>query len=79
MDTLFDLSSCPTCPHIGATTGLREGGDVPFQRLVIEGTHVTSESAADSKLGRVVLNAELTVEGSAIKGAAPLASAPSAS
>lgn len=56
----------------GATTGLGEGGDTPIRKIVVNGTQVSIDVTAESKLGQVTIAAELTAEGNNMKGAGTL-------
>jgi hypothetical protein len=57
----------------GVTSGLTESSEVPLKRVTVEGSKVSIEAAADSKLGQVVLTADLALAGATLKGPATLA------
>src|SRR2546421_11808426 len=50
----------------GFTSGLNEGSEVALERVIVSGDRVAVEATADSKLGRVVLAADLTLAGNAL-------------
>jgi hypothetical protein len=54
--------------YFGSTTGLSEGADVPFTKLEVNGTQATFESAAESRLGAVMLTGTLMVDGNRVMG-----------
>jgi hypothetical protein len=54
--------------YAGTTTGLRESSEVPLTRVAVDGTRVSFEAAAESRLGDLTLTGDLMVEGNAMKG-----------
>lgn len=58
--------------YTGTTTGVAEA-DTPLRKIVVNGGQISIEAVADSRLGLVTLAAELTAEGSAMRGAGTLA------
>jgi len=59
--------------YAGLTNGLNATSETPLKRLEVAGTTLIIEAADDSKLGAVVLTAELAAEGNAMKGTGTLA------
>jgi len=51
--------------YSGSTSGLTATAEIPLKKLTVNGTHVTLEAAAESRLGDVSLTGDLTVEGAA--------------
>ena len=60
----------------GFTSGLSETSDVPLTRVTVSGTRASIESAAESRLGRVVLTGDLTAAGNSLKGVGVLSVGP---
>ena len=58
--------------YTGVTSGFTQASEVPLQRVTSDGTKVSLEASADSKLGPVALVANLTLAGNALKGPATL-------
>ena len=59
--------------YAGTTNGLNATSEIPLKKLTVDGTKVTLEASAESRLGDVVLTSELTAEGNALRGAGVLA------
>ena len=59
--------------YAGTTNGLNATSEIPLKKLTVDGTKVTLEASAESRLGDVVLTGELTAEGNALRGAGVLA------
>jgi len=59
--------------YAGSTNGLNAASEIPVTRLSVAGNRVTLEASAESRLGDVVLAADLTAEGTALKGTGTLA------
>jgi hypothetical protein len=59
--------------YAGSTNGVSESSEIPLARITVSGTNVSFESAAESKLGNVVLSGEVVVEGTTMKGGGTLA------
>jgi hypothetical protein len=59
--------------YAGLTNGLNATSETPLRRLEVAGTKLIIEAADDSKLGAVVLTAELATDGNAMKGTGTLA------
>jgi hypothetical protein len=62
--------------YAGATTGLGGTNEIPLTRLTVTGNRVAIETAAESKLGLIVLTADLAAEGNAMKGPGSIAVGP---
>jgi hypothetical protein len=62
--------------YSGVTSGLSESSEVALKRVTLTGDRVSLEAAADSKLGQIVLAADLTVAGNALKGPGTLSVGP---
>ena len=54
--------------YVGTATGLSGANEMPLKRVTVSGTHVSIESAGDSRFGQVALAGDLMVEGNALKG-----------
>jgi hypothetical protein len=59
--------------YVGSTNGLNASAESALKRVAVNGARLTIEAADDSKLGAVVLAAELTAEGNTMKGTGTLA------
>jgi len=59
--------------YVGSTNGLNASSESALKRVAVNGSRLTIEAADDSKLGAVILTAELNAEGNAMKGAGTLA------
>jgi hypothetical protein len=57
----------------GVTSGLSEASEVPLAKIVVAGTKVTIEAAAESKLGNVTIAGDLLLAGNKLSGPATLA------
>jgi hypothetical protein len=58
--------------YAGSTNGLNAPSEIPIRMITVQGARVTIEAASESRLGDVALTAELTAEGSTMKGAGTL-------
>jgi hypothetical protein len=52
----------------GATSGMTEANEIPLKKIVVDGTKVSIEASAESKLGQVVLAGDLTLAGNKLSG-----------
>jgi len=59
--------------YVGSTNGLNASSESALKRVAVNGSRLTIEAADDSKLGAVILTAELNAEGNAMKGDGTLA------
>ena len=59
--------------YAGSTNGLNATSEIPLKKLAVDGTKVSLEASAESRLGDVMLTCELTAEGNAMRGAGVLA------
>src|SRR6266567_4104101 len=59
--------------YAGSTNGLDAASEIPVSRLSVAGNRVALEASAESRLGDVVLAADLTAEGTALTGTGTLA------
>jgi hypothetical protein len=58
--------------YAGSTNGLNAASEIPLRTLSVEGTKVSLEASAESRLGDVTLACELTADGNAMRGAGVL-------
>src|SRR2546428_4556574 len=49
--------------YVGSTNGLNASSESALKRVAVNGSRLTIEAADDSKLGAVILTAELNAEG----------------
>lgn len=59
--------------YAGSTNGLNATSEIPLKMLTVEGSKVSLEASAESRLGDVTLTCELTAEGGTMRGAGVLA------
>ena len=58
--------------YAGSTNGLNAVSEIPLRKLTVDGTKVSLEASAESRLGDVALTCELTADGNAMRGAGVL-------
>jgi len=59
--------------YVGSSNGLNAASESPLRRVAVDGSHVVIEAADDSKLGAVVLIADLTADANTMNGTGTLA------
>jgi hypothetical protein len=59
--------------YVGSTNGLNATSESALKRVAVAANHVAIEAADESKLGTVMLSADLTIESNTMKGAGTLA------
>jgi hypothetical protein len=58
--------------YAGSTNGLNAVSEISLRRLTVDGTKVSLEASAESRLGDVALTCELTADGNTMRGAGVL-------
>ena len=58
--------------YAGSTNGLNAVSEIPLRKLTVDGTKVSLEASAESRLGDVALTCELTADGNTMRGAGVL-------